>query len=470
MHLRQFSIGLIFFFCAANTAYGAAYRTSELSSEFKQAPPGDGSIAQLNERSIVYVTKESYGLAIRLFDLGTQTSKLLTKVEETSVLAASSITAGEGYALLDILGRVYVTDGTTTGTKFIKDFGYGFAGNVGSEFSNLIESYVSGNVFYMLVRNVDNDQNYAPVLWRFDAGKSQLNKLNTDALGIINGVTPNKGGTAGSVTLLTHNVGGGTNVWRNDSRGFDNFELRDSSTFDLGDSLAFRNATSNSKGTFFCVIGYDQQGSYSADNSGLMRISNSGQLDKLTTGCSDTPVVVNDKLYFQRISGQTRAIWETNGNVGAMNRLLILNSSYPVNGYEGVQSICAVQQHIYIQDYSYDQGDSDNAPNRLFKIDLPSSSTEHVVQRPLTGSLLSCSKTKAAISASDLLSRKAFFLDGGTQKMRVILPTDAVPDIELWEYNEHYYSIVHLDSYRTSYFVKLKLTYPELSALNLILD
>ncbi|WP_147250937.1 hypothetical protein [Arenicella xantha] len=237
-------------------------------------------------------------------------------------------------ALIDIFGKLYFTDGTRAGTRFIADFGYtGIGGSLGYDFSRILQVVQAGRFVYLfqsrfLEYGESTDQE-EPALWRIDLRNLSRTKIYQDEGSEYRQTKILDSDDNGETVIVFADRGdAGTGLWlaspnRNDIEPlalFDNAEGR------FLRVSQWQWSVRNRAGLFFCRKGIDQgEGSDGMVKDSVWRLSNSNTLARIAENCGDydDAAVSSDKemLYFTLNDG--REIWQNSGPTTS-NRLLKL--------------------------------------------------------------------------------------------------------------------------------------------------
>lgn len=231
-------------------------------------------------------------------------------------------------ALIDVYGKLYLTDGTRLGTRFIADFGAtNTGGSLGYDFSRITQVTQAGRFVYIYQTHIhyrvgESTDQEAPALWRIDLETATRTKLQSDESYLFNTTIIDQNDQEGSVIIFSDQGGEGVGLWRASP---ENNNLAPLALFEGGEGrgLNVRSQWSvrTHAGLFFCraenVDGYSQ---YS-----VWRLSNSNTLTRIAENCGDfdRAAVSNDlkHLFFMLEVNEREELWQNSGTTSS-NRLV----------------------------------------------------------------------------------------------------------------------------------------------------
>ena len=231
-------------------------------------------------------------------------------------------------ALIDVYGKLYLTDGTRAGTRFIADFGAtNTGGSLGYDFSRITQVTQAGRFVYIYQTQIhyrvgeSNDQE-APALWRIDLDTATRTKLQSDESYLFNTTIIDQNDQEGSVIIFSDQGGEGVGLWRASP---ENNNLTPLALFEGGEGRGLNVRSQwfvrTHAGLFFCraenVDGYSQ---YS-----VWRLSNSNTLTRVAENCGDfgLAAVSKDKkdLFYTLEVNERAELWQNSGTTSS-NRLV----------------------------------------------------------------------------------------------------------------------------------------------------
>ncbi len=305
----------------------------------------------LNETTLVYFAKVNGVEGLYRFDAETETTTLLSRLEPSTDRAQSLFWGRQGavhngLALLDINGQVYVTDGTVTGTRFLRDFGTRYCcGLSWDPRTSILRIKVINGLFYL--ETVARPTLWRPTLWRSDGTPEGTWAITEESSIVLAAQISNRAATL--IFQEEENTDRDTYQTTVSHKLFQlNLNGSLSIIYDFGTSLSYNQklktwskVVKNSKGTFFC-------------DDDVWRISNEGIVSIIESkaGCNPYSLSVSgDRVFY---IGSNSLLMSTSGHTGASKMEAPVNPLYgdysdPQTAREGrdLAPVCSTENNTY---------------------------------------------------------------------------------------------------------------------------
>ena len=315
-------IGLITLF-ASLTLNAASLRATKLPNLEIGGAIALSSYGRLEDDRVLFATEEFEGdTKVFVYDLRRyQSIDILvvptpTNNQDNAIYTDIYSDGSVAYFVLD--GALYVTDGTTSGTTLVDQFGvYNTKDGV---FNAISKGIVIDGVFYFQYSEdvasdgVLGESGESPALWRSDGTAAGTWKYSgSDGIWTELGAFAAKN-ESGSVYFFRP---GSNELWKTNSNRtvikIGQLGPTTSWLYTHSERQQFQ-VVSNSRGHYFCV----KLDGNLHDNGALWRLSNNDSLQKLTDKCVvGALTVVNDQVVYKDATG----LWMTNGIVGEARRV-----------------------------------------------------------------------------------------------------------------------------------------------------
>lgn len=332
-------IGLMF----SNQSIAQHFFTSVLKNTVSQSERtyrNDFFIShKLNEQTLLFHSRFDDKTGIYAYNVETGTRSKIIDAPLNIDLEYLHFTGGDGRALVDILGRLYVTDGTQEGTNFIGDFGFTDIGNVTSTFvSSVFPKHYSNGQFFFYEHDFGFPSISKSRIWRTNGTQTGTREVKTDAGLKVLKILDSPDGQGAVVFANSPEKGKG--FWKIDSLSN---ALTEIISFEKGPTprdIRVSSGTRVRRGLVFCREEYTEQ-DY---NASLWRLSLNGTLVRLTEGCSSDQVAVGESVYFFKGVSE---LWRSNGSVAGTTKHIDL---YPNSA--GIRtrraSLCALENSLFV--------------------------------------------------------------------------------------------------------------------------
>lgn len=344
---------------ACGNTYAQHYK-AETTFNFPGNQFYQGGIAKLNDDLFITYMEGQAGKGVYAQNRKTGQSELILT---TNVSFQTGVWDGffrplENAALIDLFGKLYITDGTQAGTRFIADFGYtSSGGSLGYFFSRVDKVvqagrflYISQTAFFAFGESADQDES---ALWRIDLTDLKRTKIYQDELFGYGGFELVDSTDQSESAIVFANRGdAGVGFWSaspemNQIEPLALFENKDGRVLDIQWQWRIRTRS----GLFFCRSAL-VQGENSVEESeySVWRLSNSNTLTRIAESCGgygDAAVSFdNEQLFFTLNDGLE--LWQNSGTTTSSRLIWQL----PEN--EGLfQTVCTAGKYLIAQYVDY---------------------------------------------------------------------------------------------------------------------
>ena len=303
-----------------------------------------------------------------------------------------------GVTLIDILGQLYATDGSTAGTRLLADYGYSATGGtLGITYSNIHRLTATEGQFYYSVDPDDADDSSRLTLYSTDGTQQGIRQIDLDEQFFY------EFGDAfshqGQVFIFGNAIGS------------------QPSLYTVGDRLVPFNTLSNEDLRFFGIdVVRTSKGIFFCEQGKLWRLSNALTLAVVADNCGDFNYLTtnDDKLFYEN----DNKIWSSNGLVG--DQTLIADAHQLEGGPDfSLSTSCFVDGKLYfnLSNFSFSNSNSDTR-RPLWRYDpvgspsLQRVSSDVSIIRCLEEELLLQSSTEDGRKKSSLFSTRNNIVTG----------------------------------------------------------
>ena len=306
--LKTASLTLVFLLLmSAVSALPAAelYRTNQLE-QIIDPPPWGPYIHKINDHSFIFIGNLGGNKGLFRHDVGQGKTVFLKSIDYPNYQFYVDFASHGNKTLIDINGKLLVTDGSASGTSLIKDFGTSYSVSNGDPTSRVCSINYLHGAFYLTVGSceVGNSDD----LWITSGTLASTRLLSEDKHKRIISVFDDQTKPDNSILFLAVNLNSRAALWQISGESGAISMLSEFADKDL--SAETRSPVKTAKGVFSCL--YDR----STGSRAIWRVSNGRAVDHVIDDCLSL-IELNDELYFTS-SGrhQPAGLWATSGNVG----------------------------------------------------------------------------------------------------------------------------------------------------------
>lgn len=256
--------------------------------------------------------------------------------------------------LVDALGRLYFSDGTVAGTKYLGNLGQSYTrGSLGVGLSRMSGIQMTGNSIYFTQSddpdNFDDSPNYRIVRVDKNLGSSTLlSDVDTQNLKLI----PNSA-EGSSAIAFGYDENKGFSFWRASTTS-DKLEFITRFAGGIERSLSINSAVTTRAGLLFCRFEQLDPTTQPLGATSLWRLSIDGQLTRLADDCIRNLIGPDNNDGFTYFTTET-ALWQTTGSTVGLRKILEVDSA---NG-ESIFRVCKVKNEIFVEAYEEKKYEAD---------------------------------------------------------------------------------------------------------------
>lgn len=382
------------------TIYAQHYASSAVQNTVSERLSGFISYLfishKVNESTLLFYS--SFNKEPGIYALNTVSQKVtkIIDVESFELLEFIHFTGGEGNVLIDLLGKLYVSDGTRSGTNFIGDFGYTDIGNVTTTLVSSVfnKSYANGQ-FYFYEHDYGSPALTKFRLWRTSGSQADTKEITSDQEFQVIDLYPSPDGKGVVAWGQSDELGNG--FWKidaslNKSTIMDSFEKHEQPR-----RIGITGAARVRRGLIFCRTEYRAGQRHSTS---IWRLSLSNKLVRITEGCSDEMFSEGESVYFFKdppsFDSDSTVLWRTDGTVTGTNLHLDVSPA-PEPGVDlRRRNMCQLGGDIYVNVVGRERGSSIDIGKQVWRI---STSKPEAKLLPAS-SLIACLDSVVAVRAS----------------------------------------------------------------------
>lgn len=326
---------------------------------------------KLNETTLLIYSVKDQSPGIYAFNVTKNTLTKIIDAERADRIEFLHFTAGsENEVMIDMLGQLYVSNGTRAGTRYLGDFGFKDVGNVTTTLvSNVIfKQYVNG-AFYFHERNYFSDD--ATKVWRSFGTAETTKEIGFDTPVSVTSFMPSPEAQGLLVYGYSEPVGYG--FWSLDAKTNTASLL---GNFDKGDrrrDLRVRSAQVISKGLVFCRSDYDNEGGAQS----LWRLSRSGKLLRLAEKCKQQPMYKQGELLYFFSDRNANQLWSTDGTPENTRLAIDFSIGNSPRVQVGIPTQCRLGDKLYVN-LNNESSPFHNSTNEVWVADLKNISVERL--------------------------------------------------------------------------------------------
>ncbi|RBP53121.1 hypothetical protein [Arenicella xantha] len=304
----------------------AQYYSESTVSAYPGLPYNPSVLGRVQNKLVSFLDTEQ-GFGVYAQDTISKTVDKLISVDRAKLnrerLSSNYFTTPNGL-LIDVFGKLYLSNGTAAGTSLLKDFGETDNARFAPiRVSRIVNIELVGNTIFVTRAGESafySESDYT--IWRIDLDTAQANLIsdpNTQGLTMIAGSALND-----SAVAFGYNESKGYSFWRV-SLEQDHLSYINGFSGELDRRLMVSGKSVQSRtGLVFCRT------SIAESDSSLWRLSADGRLTRLAGNCSgvfDTNNGDKDSFFFTTNDG----FWKGNGYPDGNVRLLQIDSNSQVN-------------------------------------------------------------------------------------------------------------------------------------------
>ncbi len=231
-------------------------------------------------------------------------------------------------ALIDVFGKLYVTDGTRTGTRYIGDFGStDTGGTLAYTFSRISKVVQAGSYVYVQqTRDYNgggnNQDQVESALWRVDLKTATRTRIHKEEAYAYTSTIMDHSDQGDSVIVFSDQGAQGVGLWRASP---EHNQLMPLALFEDGEGRKLgvwsQWTMRTNAGLFFCPAEVLDKDAYYS----VWRLSNSNTLTRIAENCGEfgNAAVSSDKkdLFYMLEDGEVQELWQNSGTASSNRRI-----------------------------------------------------------------------------------------------------------------------------------------------------